>query len=302
MRLVSFRSWRPRGRPGDGIVLLVWNDPVDTTIIGYEFRQRNAVTGQSPWIGIEVSNYRTTTAEMRGLTNGVEYTIDVHARNAAGHGQSSIVRATPERPPEAPRDLRASARNEAIILSWDNPGGSSNTRYQIRYEAGAGTLREAWRDIGFVGLDGNRSVHSVTGLMNAIKYTFEVRSLVGEVPGDSSRVTAAAGSPLAPGNFQAAVEGGQVTLTWDDPGDAAITGYQYHQYQGSRPEDPEWMDVDADDAAAGRHTAGNLDNGRRYTFEVRAVNATGPGARDGHAAVLSGAWHRSDHGRERKRK
>ena len=83
--------------------------------------------------------------------------------------------------------------------------------------------------------------------------------------------------PDAPAGLEASPGDGQATLTWDDPGDTDISGYQYHRYRGSRPANPVWVDIDPNDAAARRHIVTGLTNGIEYTFEVRAVAGAYPG-------------------------
>ena len=64
-----------------------------------------------------------------------------------------------------------------------------------------------------------------------------------------------------------------VTLTWSPPandGGSDITGYQYQVDQG------DWTDAGAADARS--VVVSGLENLRQYTFSVRAVNGTGPGA------------------------
>ena len=73
--------------------------------------------------------------------------------------------------------------------------------------------------------------------------------------------------PHAPRNLLVEVGDGQVTLRWDAPeddGGAAITDYEY-RIDGKG----DWISTGSTDTT---HTVTGLDNGREYTFEVRAVN------------------------------
>ena len=70
-----------------------------------------------------------------------------------------------------------------------------------------------------------------------------------------------------------------VTLSWDNPNNASITKYQYRQSTDSgKTWSPDWTNITASDKNTTSHTVTNLTNGIEYTFEVRAVNATGNGA------------------------
>ena len=73
---------------------------------------------------------------------------------------------------------------------------------------------------------------------------------------------------------------GTVVLTWDDPGDATLTGYQV-RFGRRRTSLPAWSDdhvIDNSGAATTEHTVGDLTNGREYRFEVRARVDDVPGA------------------------
>lgn len=89
-------------------------------------------------------------------------------------------------------------------------------------------------------------------------------------------------SPPAPAAVTnlAAVAGDQhVTLSWRNPNDASITRYQYRQSTDSGSNwSPDWTNITGSDKNTTSHTVTSLTNGTKYTFEVRAVNATGNGA------------------------
>ena len=59
---------------------------------------------------------------------------------------------------------------------------------------------------------------------------------------------------------------GEATLTWDDPQDPSITGYQVRQ--GSTA----WADISGSDADTVSHTVSSLSNGTSVAFRIRAVN------------------------------
>ena len=87
--------------------------------------------------------------------------------------------------------------------------------------------------------------------------------------------------PLAPGTLQASAAGaGEVRLRWLAPmsnGGSAITQYESHQSTDGGRTWTVWTPVDGGDTARSQLVQG-LINGTPYTFEVRAVNASGPGA------------------------
>ena len=85
------------------------------------------------------------------------------------------------------------------------------------------------------------------------------------------------GTPAAPTGFLAAPGNGEVTLSWDDPEDASITGYQYQQ-KTSGDWGTTWTTITSSSASTTSHPVTGLTNGTAYTFRLRAVNAAGNGA------------------------
>ena len=92
----------------------------------------------------------------------------------------------------------------------------------------------------------------------------------------------AAQSPPAPAavtNLAAVAGDQQVTLSWTDPNNTSITTYQYRQStDGGSNWSPDWTNITDSDENTTSHTVENLTNDTAYTFEIRAVNATGNGA------------------------
>ena len=125
----------------------------------------------------------------------------------------------------------------------------------------------------------------MTGLTNGRQHTFEVRAV-----NTANRAGAAARAQATPEvnadvpgpvrSLRAAARNFEVALYWHTPARAgltAITHYEFRYARGSGvPTGAAWVRVH-DTAGNGRAVDG-LENGVAYTFEVRAVNATGAGA------------------------
>ena len=84
------------------------------------------------------------------------------------------------------------------------------------------------------------------------------------------------GLPAKPGNFRALPANGKVTLSWDDPMDAGIARWEYRQKAGTGAFGG-WIKIPNSGAGTKFHDVTALENGTLYTFQVRAVNATGNG-------------------------
>ncbi len=95
--------------------------------------------------------------------------------------------------------------------------------------------------------------------------------------GDTVAVSLKALPPNAPGSFSATAGPLRAELAWTDPDDANITKYQYRQKEGNG-DFGNWTNITGSGATTTSHTVAGLTAGIAYTFQVRAVNAAGPGA------------------------
>ena len=82
--------------------------------------------------------------------------------------------------------------------------------------------------------------------------------------------------PAAPTGMTAAAGDGSVTLSWTNPGDATVTGYQYRSRHAGVAWSA-WTNVANSDADTTSYTVTGLTNGTEYRFKLRAVNAAGAG-------------------------
>ena len=86
--------------------------------------------------------------------------------------------------------------------------------------------------------------------------------------------------PAKPTGLEATVTDGQVTLTWDDPGDDSITGYVIlRRIPGVDPEGHFDVLVANTGTAATTYTDDTVSAETRYTYRIKAINGTGPSER-----------------------
>ncbi len=229
-----------------------------------------------------------TTVTDTGLTNGAEYTFTVRAAlgtdpaNATFTSVASTVTATPELAlPAAPTGLTPTAGDGQVTLSWDDPNDLTLTGYDYSTDGGENFTA-------ITGLTEAPTSYIITGLTNDTEFTLALRAVNASGAGPSSdNVTATPiAKPAAPANFAATrgSDGGEVALTWDDPNNVPITGYQYRQKRGNRAFG-DWTDIDGSGATTVSHTVTGLSNGRQHTVELRAVNASGEGAASSDTAT-----------------
>ena len=140
--------------------------------------------------------------ELSGLTNGVDYDLQVRAVNAVGNGSwSATATGTPQTTADAPSIDLITPGNRALSAAWSAPsntGGFAIISYDMRYirndasdkvDPNNWTLREDIWESGSL-------EHTITGLTNEVEYDVQVRAVnaVGNGPWSASAI----GTP-APG-------------------------------------------------------------------------------------------------------
>ena len=261
--------------PGDGRVALSWVKPSNDAPIGsYEV----STDGGDNYSAIADSDDETTAHTVMGLINGTEYTLALRAANSAGKGLAATVTATPMAAPAAPTNLLAAAGATEVALTWDDPDDDTITGYKVSTDGGETFADIEGTDISENDTD-NTLAYTVTGLINGTEYTFELRAVNTYGEGAAATVTAPT-LPAAPTDFMA--EGGedrQVTLSWDDPDNNTVSGYQYSTDGGTNFTDIASVDISEGDMGNTlKYTVTGLTNGTEYTFKLRAVNLSGAGA------------------------
>ena len=171
---------------GSASVSLSWSAPVSdggAAITGYNVYRGTTSGGES---GTPVAtNVSALSFTDTGLTNGTTYYYQVAALNSAGLSpQSSQAFATPQivqaTAPGAPTSVLAKAGSAQAVVSWTSPasdGGSPVTGYTVTAAPGGKTATTT-----------RATTVSVTGLTNAISYTFTVTAtnVIGTSPASAA--------------------------------------------------------------------------------------------------------------------
>ena len=218
----------------------------------------------------------STTCTIDGLTNDVEYTFTVSARNRVGPSPESPASA-PARPdavPEAPAAPRLVAGDRTVTATWTAPvsTGSPVTSYDVWITpappSGAATRTTS------------STSYTFENLQNGVAYSVQVRAH-NRAPSPSawsasSAAETPAGVPGPPPDLTATrVDtplGGQINVAWGDPapnGDP-VKGFDL-VIRGSGG------GTFALDASARSYPFAGARNGEEYTFELRARNKAGVG-------------------------
>ena len=190
-----------------------WSAPSNTgrpAIDDYDLQYREGTTGN--WTN-GPQGVSGTSATIAGLTAApTAYQVQVRATNGDGDGPWSPpgrIRTTPPPPavgpPSPPRNLTAMAGDQAVQLSWSRPvddGGARIVRYEYRQREGDGPVGE-WQ---IIWEDPPPTDHTVTGLMNGVSYTFQVRAVNSRHASPPSETASATPEPeLEP--FEVAIVG-----------------------------------------------------------------------------------------------
>ena len=193
----------------------------------------------------------------------------------------------PTAKPTTPTNLTATAGKGAVTLTWDAIDDTSSntnrvndlqiTKHQVRQTTDSDITDETWTDIPDSAYGGiNATSYTIDSLTDGTEYTFQVRAVNACTPncGNSDPATAVMATPDAdararPTGLTATAGNTRVTLTWDDPGDATITFYEYQQKEGSAAFGP-WTAIPGSSATTTSYRLTGLANGTAYVYRIRA--------------------------------
>ena len=296
---------------GDQQVTLTWTAGSNggSAITGWKVRKQEAVNeavNWEAWAAIPNSGAGTTSHTVTGLTNGTAYRFQVRAVNANGDGAASPAtnpvtpaaasqsrtgsggaeeqtEEDPAETPPSPSRPSVAADGGQVTLTWSSrgDGGSRITRWQYAWKTDGDY--GPWTNI--PGSGANTASFTVTGLTNGRTYRFRVRAVNAVGPGSPSAESAPAmpgDAPFAASKPAATAGYEQVTLVWASGGDGGIpiAKWQYRMRAAETEETAasNWTDVPGSGPWTTHTRVTGLTNGTAYRFQVRAVNAAGPGS------------------------
>ena len=237
--------------------------------------------------------------DLSGLTNGVEYEVQVRAVNAVGAGPwSPVGTGTAQTTPGAPSIGAVTPGDETLTVAWSAPatdGGRDVTSYDLRYiRSDAPSKADAnWTERDGIWTSGALR-HILSGLTNGVDYDVQVRAV--NAVGNGSWSGAGAGKPLTtPGapTIDSVTPGDEtLTVSWSAPSDTGgsqVTGYDLRYIRSDAPSkaDANWAVRDSVwSSGLLSYELDGLTNGVGYDLQVRAVNEAGNGRWSG---AISGA-------------
>ena len=200
--------------------------------------------------------------------------------DAASNEVADFTQTAPNRP--AAPVVTLTAGDAMIDASWSAPanGGSAITGYDVEWKTAAQTWAEAATAGQSATPAADATGHEITGLTNDTAYTVRVRAAndAGDGPWSTEASETPFSPPGAPGGLNAQATYRQVELSWTDPNNSDIEGYQYRvSDDGGNTWDPDWTEIDGSGASTTSLTLSGLDHRKEYTFGVRAVDARASG-------------------------
>ncbi len=303
---------KPTGLAAEALdrrVELSWDDPSNSAITKYQYRRGTGdpVTW-GEWTDSPNSRADTTSIILSGgLANGTEYSFQIRAVAGTLTGAASdTVTATPMAPSAQFRTASTQVTEQDILGSiFLDIAPAPSAPITLAYTVTGTATRGSDGDFTLPASDsvavpaGRGAVFIQIGLTeDALREPDETVILTlddgaGYDLGARTTHTLTIENddpPLAPAGFAAAAGDGQVVLSWTDPSDAAISGYEFRQ---RTPPDTgswgSWTAIASSTAATTTHTVTGLTNGTAYGFQVRALDGTLEGAASSEATATPAA-------------
>lgn len=208
-------------KAGDGRVTITWGPLAEVDIAGYHvYRQvseqpttRTRLTDQ-PVTGLQYVDTQ--------VTNDTTYQYFVTAIDTAGwEGQLSLpAEAMPTAPPEAPRNVLASAGNNLVTLVWDKNSESNLLEYRVYRSDSPNLTPQLHGRVPVTSVDPPSIVFQDKAAQNLVTYYYQVTAVntsgVESARSPSGMPVSATPAipPAAPTNVQAVGGDKSVVITW----------------------------------------------------------------------------------------
>lgn len=230
---VPSRPRSPSLEWGDGEMSLNWESPeADGGTPVTSFLVCRSVTGEDTFTEVAVVPASTLRFVDDSVSNGVDYTYWVIARNVAGESEPSrTVSGTPAGPPDPPGTVGVEGLNGSVRLTWEAPtwdGGRPVVGYSVYGISGEMQVQL------LAELAADELTYEQTDLVNGRVYLYAVKAHT--VAGDSELGEMVegipVGAPSAPLGLLAFWMDGHVYITWSAPqddGGSPVLGYRLHR-------------------------------------------------------------------------
>ena len=300
-----------RAAVGNAQVVLTWDNPSDALITGYEYQQRDGANWPTAWTTMTGSGATTTTYTATGLTNGTAYHFRIRALRfkAAASAASDSASATPAAQSASIQSTSPTPLSEANLngatVTVDLAGGlnfnsdADKDDFELTGLPGGTTvsISTASRDgsdqaraaltLSYDAADAENDFDSDFNL--GVKAKASGHTGASDLGTGTVAVTATAEAAAAKPTGLSAREGPRsAVLTWTNPTDTLITGYEYQQRTGANWPTT-WTAMTNSVAATTTYTVTGLDNGTAYDFRIRALRFKAPASAASDAASATPA-------------
>ena len=178
----------------DGLTVS-FNHAASATILAYQIRYRALPSDPDAdwtqhWMALALTAASgEKSATVSGTSPATSYQIQLRVITTAGESAPVTLLLPADLDP--PDNFQIVEESGTLVLRWDAPSGFNVDSYQYRTRlAGTSTWSE-WMTVEHAGDRGSRQSHRLTELDSGITYEFELRSVVGSIPSDTTTVNAA---------------------------------------------------------------------------------------------------------------
>ncbi len=239
----------------------------------------------------DISGATNATYTLVAEDEGKAFTVQVRFTDDADNEETltsvataAVAGAQPTEPPDQPTGLEATAAtHDSVTLTWDDPGDDTITGYVILRRI-PGVDPEGHFDELVADTKTAATTYTDDTVAAETRYTYRIKAINGAGTSERSRWshidTPAAPVPDKPTGLEATESHGQVTLTWDDPGDDSITGYVILRRVRENDTGGDFSVLVADTgSAATTYTDDTVVAGTTYTYRIKAINEHGTSER-----------------------
>lgn len=246
-------------------------------ITNYQYTYKTPTQNSGNYVAWINTNSTSTTIDVAGLTNALQYTFKVRAETLSGvyAADSNEPSATPYTVPDAPSISAARQSSQTVRLTFAAPSnnGSTITTYWYRYKADTGSY-SSWVDN-----NSNSTTIDIGSLTNGTSYTFQVYATNAAGDGGASNEASATPytTPSVSINSATNFNQNRATLngTVTSNGGSGITSTTF--YYKRRDVAEAYTSVAGVAGSGGAYYANitGLSVGTVYRFYFRAENAAG---------------------------
>ena len=283
---------RFRASLSGGSVSLSWDDPGDDSVGKYQYRIKTAGAGNawSLWADVAGSGASTVSATISGVTGSERRVVELQARPASRLGWGATYHSAwaSTGPPAKPSGFNipggsyyaglwpevvapASSPKGEADLHWSDPGDESIVKYQYRFRVQRiPDGYSQWIDI--PGSGASTTSHTFV-FPTAEMYRVRLRAVNSAGASDNQVVNVNPSWPTlaAPSGFRASLSGGSVSLSWNNPYDGSITGYQYRiKTIGASNTWSNWTGIPNSGGSTTSYTISGVTGSERRVVQLRA--------------------------------